>query len=156
MPIWSDMDTEPSTFESGGSNEISRDLKPDSSTILGTSEVVPEQRESIKHSTGLAEVDLGNGNDKEEEKEIYTMESLMENQNDFGPEERWRIMKNVIVLSLGFMVHFTAFQVNYYFILITMYFLFILLLKSNSKKICVRTLSILLIMKVSYLFIIHY
>ncbi|PSN52296.1 UNC93-like protein [Blattella germanica] len=28
----------------------------------------------------------------------------------FDPKERWRIMKNIVVISLAFMVHFTAFQ----------------------------------------------
>lgn len=38
----------------------------------------------------------------------------LENADDLplGPGEKWRIMKNVVVLSLAFMVHFTAFQVS--------------------------------------------
>lgn len=33
-------------------------------------------------------------------------------ENVFGPGEKWRIMKNVVILSMAFMVHFTAFQVS--------------------------------------------
>jgi len=29
---------------------------------------------------------------------------------DYKPSEKWRIMKNIVVISLAFMVHFTAFQ----------------------------------------------
>jgi hypothetical protein len=32
------------------------------------------------------------------------------NAKEYKPSEKWRIMKNIIVLSLAFMVHFTAFQ----------------------------------------------
>jgi hypothetical protein len=31
-------------------------------------------------------------------------------ENDYKPSEKWRIMKNIVVISLAFMVHFTAFQ----------------------------------------------
>lgn len=34
------------------------------------------------------------------------------------PGEKKRILKNVVVISLAFMVHFTAFQVNFYRILL--------------------------------------
>ena len=30
--------------------------------------------------------------------------------SDYKPSEKWRIMKNIVVISLAFMVHFTAFQ----------------------------------------------
>jgi hypothetical protein len=29
---------------------------------------------------------------------------------DYKPSEKWRIMKNIVVISIAFMVHFTAFQ----------------------------------------------
>jgi hypothetical protein len=32
------------------------------------------------------------------------------NGKEYKPSEKWRIMKNVVVISLAFMVHFTAFQ----------------------------------------------
>jgi len=32
------------------------------------------------------------------------------NENEYKPSEKWRIMKNIVVISLAFMVHFTAFQ----------------------------------------------
>jgi hypothetical protein len=31
-------------------------------------------------------------------------------ENKYKPSEKWRIMKNIVVISLAFMVHFTAFQ----------------------------------------------
>nr|CAD7449221.1 unnamed protein product [Timema bartmani] len=34
----------------------------------------------------------------------------LEGVEDFKPEEKWRILRNVLILSLAFMVHFTAFQ----------------------------------------------
>lgn len=33
-----------------------------------------------------------------------------DNEFDYKPSEKWRIMKNIAVISLAFMVHFTAFQ----------------------------------------------
>jgi hypothetical protein len=36
---------------------------------------------------------------------------MSDNNNDeYKPSEKWRIMKNIVVISLAFMVHFTAFQ----------------------------------------------
>jgi hypothetical protein len=32
------------------------------------------------------------------------------NNEEYKPSEKWRIMKNIVVISLAFMVHFTAFQ----------------------------------------------
>jgi hypothetical protein len=32
------------------------------------------------------------------------------NDKEYKPSEKWRIMKNIVVISLAFMVHFTAFQ----------------------------------------------
>jgi hypothetical protein len=32
------------------------------------------------------------------------------NEKEYKPSEKWRIMKNIVVISLAFMVHFTAFQ----------------------------------------------
>jgi hypothetical protein len=32
------------------------------------------------------------------------------NGKEYKPSEKWRIMKNIVVISLAFMVHFTAFQ----------------------------------------------
>jgi amino acid transporter len=32
------------------------------------------------------------------------------NVKEYKPSEKWRIMKNIVVISLAFMVHFTAFQ----------------------------------------------
>jgi uncharacterized membrane protein YdbT with pleckstrin-like domain len=32
------------------------------------------------------------------------------NEKQYKPSEKWRIMKNIVVISLAFMVHFTAFQ----------------------------------------------
>lgn len=32
------------------------------------------------------------------------------NEEEYKPSEKWRIMKNIVVISLAFMVHFTAFQ----------------------------------------------
>jgi hypothetical protein len=33
-----------------------------------------------------------------------------ESNKEYKPAEKWRIMKNIVVISLAFMVHFTAFQ----------------------------------------------
>lgn len=33
-----------------------------------------------------------------------------ETGKQYKPSEKWRIMKNIVVISLAFMVHFTAFQ----------------------------------------------
>lgn len=33
-----------------------------------------------------------------------------DNEKDYKPSEKWRIIKNIVVISLAFMVHFTAFQ----------------------------------------------
>lgn len=33
-----------------------------------------------------------------------------DNGKDYKPSEKWRIIKNIVVISLAFMVHFTAFQ----------------------------------------------
>nr|CAD7425943.1 unnamed protein product [Timema monikensis] len=38
------------------------------------------------------------------------MREELEGLEDFKPEEKWRILRNVLILSLAFMVHFTAFQ----------------------------------------------
>lgn len=32
-----------------------------------------------------------------------------EDEEDFKPEEQWRIWRNVLVLGFAFMIHFTAF-----------------------------------------------
>jgi hypothetical protein len=32
------------------------------------------------------------------------------NEIEYKPSEKWRIMKNIVVISFAFMVHFTAFQ----------------------------------------------
>jgi hypothetical protein len=31
-------------------------------------------------------------------------------RKEYKPSEKWRIIKNIVVISLAFMVHFTAFQ----------------------------------------------
>ena len=31
-------------------------------------------------------------------------------EEEYRPSEKWRILKNIVVISLAFMVHFTAFQ----------------------------------------------
>jgi hypothetical protein len=35
---------------------------------------------------------------------------ISDNNDEYEPSEKWRIMKNIVVISLAFMVHFTAFQ----------------------------------------------
>lgn len=30
-----------------------------------------------------------------------------------NPNEKWRILKNIVIISFSFMIQFTAFQVNY-------------------------------------------
>jgi len=42
--------------------------------------------------------------------EVVGETACSNNEIDYKPSEKWRIMKNIVVISLAFMVHFTAFQ----------------------------------------------
>jgi hypothetical protein len=42
--------------------------------------------------------------------EVVRETACSNNESDYKPSEKWRIMKNIVVISLAFMVHFTAFQ----------------------------------------------
>jgi hypothetical protein len=42
--------------------------------------------------------------------EMFGETARSNNEYDYKPSEKWRIMKNIVVISLAFMVHFTAFQ----------------------------------------------
>ena len=50
--------------------------------------------------------------DREDSENIQKTEegNAKDIKGEFKPSERWRIVKNIVVISLAFMVHFTAFQ----------------------------------------------
>jgi len=42
--------------------------------------------------------------------EVFEETASSDDEIDYKPSEKWRILKNIVVISFAFMVHFTAFQ----------------------------------------------
>jgi len=81
-------------MEDSNGNE---DVHATSSKIEDGLEKDTKQEEiSVKENVGSVEVDGETAS--------------CNNEFDYKPSEKWRIMKNIVVISLAFMVHFTAFQ----------------------------------------------
>jgi hypothetical protein len=44
---------------------------------------------------------------------IESLKDKNDESKEFNHDEKWRIYKNVIMYSVAFMIHFTAFGVNF-------------------------------------------